>query len=108
MSVCTEVLIEDAKAHFLCEFDGMVRSGLTSELSIMHSLLERTADGLQAIGKNFQQIIAEEGQAIVDAKCREIVTEAKSSDEVRRCLPLIKDLIDLHTEYSPPSTHSLR
>jgi len=53
MSVCTQVLIEDAKAHFLCEFDGMVRSGLTSELSIMHSLLERTADGLQALGKNF-------------------------------------------------------
>ena len=39
--------------EYLCEFDGMVRSGLTSELSIMHSLLERTADGLQALGKNF-------------------------------------------------------
>lgn len=28
------------------------------------------------------------------------MTDAKSSDEVRRCLPLIKDLTDLHTKYS--------
>ena len=69
----------------------------------MYRLLERTAAGLPAIARSFQALVLEEGRRLIQAKCQDIaaasVADGKSADHVKRGLPLVREMMRLHTKY---------
>jgi cullin 1 len=91
LDVCTAVLVEHWQDTFFQEFVGMVQQ--------MYRLLERTTTGLQSIARSFQELIMDEGRLLIQAKCEDIAADAKNLDQIKKALPLIRDLAQLHTKY---------
>eukprot|EP01050_Picozoa_sp_SAG11_P011953 SAG11_NODE_1299_length_5264_cov_5.517715_5_plen_398_part_00 len=99
LAICTETLVENWKETFFREFPGLMKRSRSDELSMMYRLLARTSAGLQSIAKSFQELILEEGRLLIDAKCQDIAADTKNVDHVKRGLPLVRDLTQVHVKY---------
>ena len=105
---CTKVLIDDFKDTYIQEFVGLVEGNARPDLTIMHKLLKRSKDShkpgdstslVRTVAKKLEALISEEGRKMIKAKTDEVVSDIKSFDQVKKCLPLIKDLTELHDKY---------
>ena len=56
---------------------------LISDVS-MCRLLERTDTGLVSISRSFQELVLEEGRALMTAKCQDLVADARERDQVKK------------------------
>jgi cullin 1 len=105
---CTKALIDDWKDTYILEFDRLVKADSRADLSTMHRLLSRSKDARSAgdspnlvrtVARKFEALIADEGKKLIQVKINAVGTEVKSVEQIKRCLPLIKDLSDLHDKY---------
>ena len=99
-SECIKVLIDDQSEPMVAEFVGLVSHDQRDDLSTLYKLLNRSKDGLRTVGKKLEGLIEDAGNELIKNKQKTLASDAsKSADQMKKCLPLIKDLTALHGKY---------